>query len=261
MKLFFNLVSAVVCVLSLSLIPLSTARVASAAPVSAPLAQATTVTFAAFGDYGSDSANEQAVATLVAGWNPDFIITTGDNSYGSAAPVAPAVSTIDQNIGKYYSQYIGSYNGGYSPAGTTDKFFPSMGNHDYTDGGGSTAYFNYFTLPSNERYYDFVQGPVHFFVIDSNPSGTGSAPGDGRSSDFRAGNLAGSRVAGLDCAVEDRVHAPSAVLVGERARLRDSPCSGPTRSGVRRRCWRGMTTPTSALCATTTATGSACPTL
>ena len=23
------------------------------------------------------------------------------------------------------------------------------------------------TLPGNERYYDFVQGPVHFFVIDS----------------------------------------------------------------------------------------------
>ena len=28
----------------------------------------------------------------------------------------------------------------------------------------STWYLNYFTLPNNERYYDFVRGPVHFFA-------------------------------------------------------------------------------------------------
>ncbi|HEV2762599.1 MAG TPA: fibronectin type III domain-containing protein, partial [Pyrinomonadaceae bacterium] len=28
-------------------------------------------------------------------------------------------------------------------------------------------YLDYFTLPGNERYYDFVQGPVHFFMLDS----------------------------------------------------------------------------------------------
>ena len=110
---------------------------------------------------------------MVKGWNPDFMITTGDNSYGSTA--------IDLNIGQFFSDYIGSYTGAYGSGSVTNRFFPSMGNHDYTDGGGSTAYFNYFTLPSNERYFDFVQGPVHFFVIDSNPAGTGSAPGDGRS--------------------------------------------------------------------------------
>lgn len=141
--------------------------------VSGTAAAGGAVTFAAFGDYGSNSANEQAVATMVAGWNPDFIVTTGDNSYGSTA--------IDTNIGKYYQAYIGNYVGAYGSGSATNRFFPSMGNHDYTDGGGSTAYFNYFTLPNNERYYDFVQGPVHFFVIDSNPAGTGSAPGDGRS--------------------------------------------------------------------------------
>ncbi len=131
------------------------------------------ITFAAFGDYGSNSSNELAVANMVKGWNPDFIITTGDNSYGGTA--------IDTNIGQYYHAYIGNYVGSYGSGSATNRFFPSMGNHDYTDGGGSTAYFNYFTLPNNERYYDFVQGPVHFFVIDSNPAGTGSAPGDGRS--------------------------------------------------------------------------------
>jgi len=138
-------------------------------------ADSTSVLFAAFGDFGSNNSNEQAVADLVHSWNPDFIVTTGDNSYDS--------TPIDDNIGKYYSDFIGDYVGSYGPGSPTNRFFPSVGNHDYTDGGGITAHYNYFTLPGNERYYDFVQGPVHFFVIDSNPAGIGSppAPGDGRS--------------------------------------------------------------------------------
>ena len=133
------------------------------------------VSFAAFGDYGSAGPNELAVANLVASWNPDFIVTTGDNSYDPAP--------IDDNIGQYYCQFIGDYTGTYcgGTGSPTNRFFPAMGNHDWTDGDKETAYFNYFTLPSNERYYDFVEGPVHFFVIDSNPLGTGNAPGDGRS--------------------------------------------------------------------------------
>jgi hypothetical protein len=127
------------------------------------------VTFAALGDYGSDNSNEQAVANLVASWNPDLIITTGDNSYGS--------TPIDDNIGQYYSQYIGNYTGSYGAGSLINRFFPSIGNHDYSDGGGITAYLNYFTLPGNERYYDFVIGPVHFFAINSD----GNEP-DGNSS-------------------------------------------------------------------------------
>jgi uncharacterized repeat protein (TIGR02543 family) len=133
----------------------------------------TSITFAALGDYGGNSSDEQSVADLVTSRNPDFIITTGDNSYGN--------TPIDDNIGQYYSDYIGDYVGAYGPGADSNRFFPSLGNHDYSDGGGFDAYIDYFTLPGNERYYDFVWGPVHFFVIDSNPAGTGGAPGDGRS--------------------------------------------------------------------------------
>ena len=68
--------------------------------------------------------------------------------------------------------------------------YPPLGNHDYTDGAGLQAYLDYFTLDSDtgtERYYDFVQGDVHFFVLDSNLAGIGAAqgnlpaPGDGQS--------------------------------------------------------------------------------
>ncbi|MGB4628034.1 MAG: metallophosphoesterase, partial [Propionicimonas sp.] len=56
--------------------------------------------------------------------------------------------------------------------------FPAMGNHDYTDARPSPeTYLDYFDLPGdgftntsgNERYYDFGEGPVHFFVLNSNP--------------------------------------------------------------------------------------------
>jgi Bacterial Ig domain/Calcineurin-like phosphoesterase/Calx-beta domain len=122
-----------------------------------------TVTFGVIGDYGTDSAQELAVANLVKSWNPDFVITTGDNGYNTTA------ADIDRFIGKYYQQFIGNYQGTFGPgAGAVNEFFPSAGNHDW-DGGGNTLtpYTNYFTLPGNERYYDYVQGDVHFFVVSS----------------------------------------------------------------------------------------------
>ena len=64
-----------------------------------------------------------------------------------------------------------------------------MGNHDYT--AGSEPYLGYFELPGpgltstsgNGRYYDFVEGPVHFFALDSNsqePAGTSPTSTQGR---------------------------------------------------------------------------------
>ncbi|MFZ1281825.1 MAG: hypothetical protein WAR59_13380, partial [Ignavibacteriaceae bacterium] len=66
------------------------------------------VKFAAIGDYGLAGENELAVANLVKGWNPDFIVTLGDNNYPLGAD-----STIDQNIGQYYHDYIYPYKGTY----------------------------------------------------------------------------------------------------------------------------------------------------
>jgi tartrate-resistant acid phosphatase type 5 len=84
------------------------------------------------------------------------------------------------NIGQYYSNYIGNYVGSYGPGSVPNRFFPALGNHDIIDGGGLGAYLAYFTLPDsgvldtstsgNERYYDFVCGPIHFFAIDSDAS-------------------------------------------------------------------------------------------
>lgn len=140
----------------------SPSRTATPSATTMPTRQAETV-FAVIGDYGLAGENERAVASLVESWQPDFVVTTGDNNYpaGSAA-------TIDANIGQYYSAFIHPYQGAYGPGAASNRFFPSLGNHDW-DGAAAAPYLAYFTLPGNERYYDVVQGPVHLFIVDSDP--------------------------------------------------------------------------------------------
>jgi len=127
--------------------------------------------FAAIGDYGSAKDREEDVADLVMSWNPEFIITLGDNNY----PDGEAV-TIDDNIGQFYHSYISPYIGGYGEGAEVNRFFPTLGNHDVTTEDGQ-PFFDYFTLPGNERYYDFVWGPVHLYALNSNdsePDGVGA---------------------------------------------------------------------------------------
>jgi tartrate-resistant acid phosphatase type 5 len=126
-----------------------------------PAAASAPIRFAVIGDYGIAGSNEAAVAALVTGWNPDFIITLGDNNYENGS-----ASTIDANIGQYYHSYIYPYTGSYGAGAATNKFFPSLGNHDWMTS-NAQPYLNYFVLPGNERYYDFIKGPVHFFALDS----------------------------------------------------------------------------------------------
>lgn len=120
-----------------------------------------TIRFAAIGDFGSDLVPEAQVAELVRARAPDFVITLGDNNYFDGEE-----RTIDRNIGKYYHAFIGHYAGAYGPGSPEARFFPAPGNHDWNTG-TLDPYLAYFTLPGNERYYEFRRGPVHFFVLDS----------------------------------------------------------------------------------------------
>jgi len=117
--------------------------------------------FASIGDYGDAGSNELAVANLVHSWNVDFVITLGDNNYPDGE-----ASTIDPNIGQYYHQYIYPYIGSYGQGSDVNRFFPSLGNHDWHTN-PPQPYYDYFALPNNERYYDFIWGDVHFFALDS----------------------------------------------------------------------------------------------
>jgi hypothetical protein len=125
------------------------------------------VVFAVIGDFGDDFlanlgvGGVDQVATLVSTWNPDFVVTVGDNNYPDGA-----AGTIDANIGKHYAQYIGNYNGAFGPGGDENRFWPTLGNHDWNTP-DVQPHLDYFDLPGNERYYDVDYGLVHVFAVDS----------------------------------------------------------------------------------------------
>ncbi len=130
------------------------------------------ITFAIIGDFGKAGRKLEKVTELIKSWNPEFIVTVGDNNYNLGE-----AETIDKNIGQYFHSYIYPYTGSYGPGAETNNFYPVLGNHDWKTT-NAQPYLDYFTLPGNERYYDFVSGPIHFFALDSD-----EAEPDGRSSD------------------------------------------------------------------------------
>ncbi len=165
--------------------------------ISAPTAraQSSAVTFAAIGDYGSGDEYEGAVATLISGWNPDMILGLGDSYYIDAGGTGD--QKYDLSAGRFYCNFlkdVTTITGTFCPAGQApfNKFFPALGDHDYADAGTTNGlpatYTDYFNLPgngytsssNNERYYDFIYGPVHFFVLNTydapgaEPDGTDS---------------------------------------------------------------------------------------
>jgi len=130
------------------------------------------VRFAVIGDYGSAGKGEQEVASLILSWEPDFILTTGDNNYPNGT-----AQTIDENIGQYFHSYISPYLGEFGSGADENRFFPSLGNHDWKTT-SADPYLDYFSLPGNERYYDFIWGPLHLFALDSDshePDGVGKS--------------------------------------------------------------------------------------
>jgi tartrate-resistant acid phosphatase type 5 len=125
------------------------------------------VVFAVIGDFGANTRAEKNVAKALKAKHPDFILTVGDNNYPKGC-----WSSIDKNIGQYYASFIANYKGKYGNGSEEARFFPSLGNHDWYAKSkclhhGSLPYLEYFTLPGNQRYYDFQKGPVHFFALDS----------------------------------------------------------------------------------------------
>jgi hypothetical protein len=120
-------------------------------------APASTLTLGVIGDYGcqpgstcaGSPAYELAVARLVHGWNPQAIITVGDNSYenGSAAAVA-----ADQ------SPYVADI-----AAGT---FYPTPGNHDWLNGSIEPSTGIFHRPPHYVAHLG--SGLVDLFVTDMN---------------------------------------------------------------------------------------------
>ena len=151
--------------------------------------------FAVIGDFGSSGAPLAAVSAMMRGWDPDFIVSTGDNNYGpldsdaDSNPNLPgAQNTWESNVGAYFGPYLLGRDDHKFPLqqAPSQRFFPTVGNHDsapdYANGGTIDDYLDYFHLNPNGpprlptdrgavhtpevSYYAVRQGPLDLFVLD-----------------------------------------------------------------------------------------------
>lgn len=174
-----------------------------------PAAAANASVFAIVGDYGTDdSSYEGHVAEMVFSWDPEFILTVGDNNYLGDWNK----STYDEAVGQYYCRFMYPTPDGrthdwkgvdcesISHSSGDTNFYPTPGNHDWSqddddDEEGYLGYQNYFEPASGQTdydavdYYTFSRSGVNFFGINSNclcqssSSGGGSSNCDGKDYD------------------------------------------------------------------------------
>jgi hypothetical protein len=139
--------------------------------------------FAVIGDFGAAAgsaeyfASEKAVADLVHSLNPDFIVTTGDNNYGTRPPRGTTPDTrgaaeyVDFNIGQFYHAYISPYTGTYGlPSPNGNRFFPTLGNADWyqpypTQTANLNPHFAFFPWLNGQTYYSFTS-PTQPNLVD-----------------------------------------------------------------------------------------------
>ena len=116
-------------------------------------------TFAVVGDFGTGGAPQRAVAKLMASWHPDFLLSTGDQSY-----LLGADALLEQNIFKPYHDLF-----------LHTAFFPTLGNHDVLLNGGRDE-LAAFHWPGGKRWYRFGWGAAAFTVLDSDAAVGAASP-------------------------------------------------------------------------------------
>lgn len=172
------------------------------------------------------------VGPMMRSWDPDFIVSLGDNNYvlGQASTIDANIGKNFGDY--IYPKGTSPNSGDYpypSTAPTNNRFFPVLGNHDYGDIANdfeptvdnisnSQPYLDYLTpaltqgsapinlyntnikLPDGSdfsetptiRYFDFVRGAVHFFMIDNCPATPYGRDADGIQGQWLQAQLAAS---------------------------------------------------------------------
>ncbi len=108
--------------------------------------------FAVIGDTGTGEGPEFEIARRLTDYHArfpfTFVIMMGDNLYGSEQP-----QDYEQKFAIPYKPLL--------QAGV--KFYATLGNHDNPN----ERFYKPFNM-NEQRYYTFHQGPIEFFVLDSN---------------------------------------------------------------------------------------------
>jgi hypothetical protein len=126
------------------------------------------VSFVIFGDSGTGSTEQRALATRMTADAFDIMLHGGDIVYGSPAGVGDASHTGFENW----------FFGIYRDILRRKPMFPSIGNHDERPSNNwGQVYLDVYVLPEDagagpypdhaERYYSFDYGPVHFVALDT----------------------------------------------------------------------------------------------
>ena len=134
----------------------------------APAAGTGRAQFIIFGDSGTGSTDQQALAAVMDADTFDLAMHAGDIAYGNSG------GTGDATYSTYQSWFFDVYRDWLRRR----PFFPSPGNHDVRAGTSwGEAYLNLFVLPElagagaypdhAERYYSFDYGSVHFVALDT----------------------------------------------------------------------------------------------
>ena len=134
----------------------------------APSTGTGSVRFIVFGDSGTGSIEQRAVAARIDADGADLVLHAGDIAYGNGG------GTGDASYATYQSWFFDIYGSWLRRR----PFFPSPGNHDTrASNNWGEAYLNLFSLPADaglgpfsdhaERYYSFDYGPVHFIALDT----------------------------------------------------------------------------------------------
>lgn len=118
-----------------------------------PVAETSSYKVCVFADSGLAGTPLADVMAAMIARSPDAFIGNGDLTYGGS---------YEDLIDAYLSDYR-------TDDQSTNKMFASAGNHDIDVVGfsGFTAFF--LGNKGNKRYYSFVIGPMHFFVISTDP--------------------------------------------------------------------------------------------
>lgn len=133
--------------------------------------------FAMVSDQGSGDSNQTNVVSMIQSWNPNFVVTAGDNIYTLNSSLLGGQADIQFNnvIGTPFQSFI-----------SANAFFPAIGNHDVDLGTAPTTAItpngnyerfaaNWFrgkfpnVFKNNKNYYRVrpFNGYTEFFVLNS----------------------------------------------------------------------------------------------
>ena len=85
------------------------------------------------GNADSGAGTEQKVAAMIKAWKPDFIVAAGDLAYEKGSD---KVNVFKGDPLTCYGDFIQSP--AQDPEGMKTRFFPVLGNHEYSYAGGGT---------------------------------------------------------------------------------------------------------------------------